>query len=283
MLTEWTSRRTLIIAEIGQNHQGDIEIAKELIRTAKLCGVDAVKSQKRDVRTLLSSEEHGRIYDNPHSFGKTYGEHRERLEFNEEQYAELKQYAESIGIIFFASPWDVPSAHLLERLAMSLYKIASASITNDALLATVASFRKPTILSTGMSTLDEIQQAVNVFEGCEYALLQCTSAYPVRFEDVHLNVINAYRNMFSCPIGLSGHHKGIAIDAAAVTLGARIIERHFTLDRTMKGTDHAASLEPPGFSRLVRDIRAIEKALGSSTKNLLECELESKKKLRKAG
>ena len=236
------------------------------------------------MRALLTLEEYNKPYDNPHSFGKTYGEHREYLEFNAKEYAELKRFADSIGMIFFASPWDIASADLLNHLQMPLFKISSACITNLSLLELVAGFGKPTIISAGMSNLDEIERAVKVFENAvtEYALLQCTSAYPCDFDDVNLNVIADFKRRFNCPIGFSGHHKGIAVDVGAVALGARIIERHFTLDRTMKGTDHAASLEPQGLHRLVRDVRAVEKAMGSATKMLLQCEIENRNKLRKA-
>lgn len=282
MLYDLVRERCVVVAEIGQNHQGDLEIAKELIRQAKICGADAVKSQKRDIRSLLTPEEYRRPYESPHSFGATYGEHREALELSGGEFAELILFARKLGIEFFASPWDVRSAELLNRLGMRLFKVPSACVTNLPLLRTLAAFKKPLILSTGMSTLEEIDRAMEILQGCEVALLQCTSAYPCAFEDIHLRVLETLRCRYGVPVGLSGHHRGIAVDAAAVALGARILERHFTLDRTMKGSDHAASLEPPGLARLVRDVRAVERALGSPEKRVLSCEVPAMEKLRGA-
>ena len=280
MLYEALARRCYVIAEVGQNHQGDMEIAMELIRQAKLAGADAVKSQKRDIRTMLTPDEYKRPYSSAHAFGATYGEHREALELSAGQHAELLQYARSLGIAYFCSPWDIPSAELLHRLGMPLFKIPSACVTHIPLLRTIGSFKKPVILSTGMSNLEEIDRAVAVLRGCELVVLQCTSAYPCDFNVVNLRAMDTLRSRYGLPVGLSGHHRGIAVDAAAVALGARVLERHFSLDRTLKGSDHAASLEPPGLARLVRDARAVEAALGSGEKDVLPCELPSLEKLR---
>ena len=278
-----TASRAYVIAEIGNNHQGDPAIARELIRAAKICGADAVKSQKRDVRTLLSDEEYNRRYETPHSFGATYGEHREALELTSEDWADMFAYAAELGIDFFASPWDVNSADLLHDLGCPLYKVPSAMLTDHQLLARIASFGRPVILSTGMSSLEEIDAAVSCLAAIEELyILQCTSSYPAAFDTVNLNVMPALAARYERPVGLSGHHRGIAVDAAAVALGARVIERHFTLDRTWKGTDHAASLEPPGLEKLVRDIRAVEKSLGSDQKQILDCERSARAKLRPA-
>ncbi|MCC6748471.1 MAG: N-acetylneuraminate synthase family protein [Deltaproteobacteria bacterium] len=277
---EIVRERTYVIAEIGQNHQGDLSIARELVRTAKLCGADAVKSQKRDIRTLLTPEEYAKPYDSPHSFGKTYGEHREALELSREAHAELLAYANELGLEYFCSPWDVPSARLLHEIGTPLFKVPSAALTQHALLRELASYRKPIILSTGMSTLDEIDAAVGVLSGAELYLMQCTSAYPATFDSINLRAVPTLAERYERPVGLSGHHKGIAVDAAAVALGARLLERHFTLDRTWRGTDHAASLEPTGLSRLVRDVRAVETSMGDGVKRLQECELASRAKLR---
>ena len=271
-----------VIAEIGNNHQGDPAIARELIRTAKICGADAVKSQKRDPRTLLSPEEFNRPYEGRHSFGATYGEHREALELSAEVWADMFAYAAEIGIDFFASPWEVNSADLLYELGCPLYKVPSAVVTDRPLLERIATFQHPVILSTGMSTLEEIDAAVQILSETELYVLQCTSSYPAAFETVNLNVMPALAARYKRTVGLSGHHRGIAVDAAAVALGARVIERHFTLDRTWKGTDHAASLEPPGLEKLVRDIRAVEKSLGSDQKQILDCERSARAKLRPA-
>lgn len=279
---EIARERAYVIAEIGNNHQGDREIAKELIRQAKLCGADAVKSQKRDARALLTPEEYAQPYDSPHAFGRTYGEHREALELSEDAWRELGAFAADLGIEIFGSAWDLPSARLLRRLGCPIIKVPSAAVTNEALLAELASFGLPVILSTGMSSLCEIDRAVEVLGAGDLYLLQCTSAYPCEFDAVNLRVIPALAGRYGRTVGLSGHHKGIAIDVAAVALGARVIERHFTLDRTWKGTDHAASLEPPGLARLVRDLRAVERAMGSSDKRVLPCEEAPRAKLRGA-
>ncbi len=275
-----TADRCYVIAEIGQNHQGELSLAKELLHAAKLCGVDAVKSQKRDIMELLTPEERARPYTTAHAFGPTYGEHRQALELSREDYAELFAYARSLDIEFFASPWDISSAKTLDELGAPLFKIASASLTNHALLNTVAATGKPVILSTGMSTIDEIDAAVARLDGIEHYLLQCTSAYPASFDTIHLRAMQTLAERYDLTVGLSGHHKGIAVDAAAIALGARIIERHFTLDRTWKGSDHAASLEPPGLAKLVRDIRAVEAALGDGDKRVLDCEISARTKLR---
>jgi len=189
-------------------------------------------------------------------------------------------YAKQLDVEFFASPWDVPSAHLLDEIGCELFKIPSAALTDDALLSTVASFKKSVILSTGMSNLDEIDRAVATLKDVDLYLLQCTSAYPAAFDAINLRAMQTLAERYGCRVGLSGHHRGIAVDAAAVALGAKVLERHFTLDRTWKGTDHAASLEPPGLSRLVRDVRAIEAALGDGKKDLLPCEIPARNKLR---
>lgn len=280
MLHDFARNRAYVIAEIGQNHQGDMEVARELITQAKLCGADAVKSQKRDIRTMLTPEEYKRPYNSPHSFGASYGEHREALELSASEYAELFAFARRVGIEFFSSPWDSPSAELLNRLGQRLFKIPSACVTHIPLLRTVASFKKPVILSTGMSTLEEIDTAVSILRSCELVIMQCTSAYPCDFTTVNLRAMTTLAERYRVPVGLSGHHRGIAVDAAAIALGARSIERHFTLDRTMKGSDHAASLEPQGLNHLVRDIRAVEAALGSAAKDVLPCEIPSLEKLR---
>lgn len=275
-----TTQRCYIIAEVGQNHQGEFTIAKDLLRTAALCGVDAVKLQKRCVRELLSDEEYRRPYDTPHSFGKTYGEHREALELHVDAWVELMAYAREIGVELFGSAWDLTSAAVLQRLGCAQFKVPSAALTNLPLLERLGSFGKPIIVSTGMSTIEEIDRAVEVLRGSELYLLQCTSAYPAPFDQVHLRAMETLAQRYGCPVGLSGHHRGIAVDAAAVALGARLLERHFTLDRTWRGTDHAASLEPPGLSRLVRDVRAVEAALGSPEKVVLGCEQAARAKLR---
>tara|TARA_B100000902_G_C27224207_1_gene871302 strand:- start:117 stop:992 length:876 start_codon:yes stop_codon:yes gene_type:complete len=274
-----------IIAEIGQNHQGDLEHAKKLIQKAAEAGVNAVKSQKRHTRTLLTPQEYDRPYDSPNAFADTYGKHRDALELSVEQHLELKQVAESLGLDYFVSPWDPVSAAQMNEVGMPLMKIASASITDKETIDVACKGKIPIIFSTGMSTEEEIEQAANWIRnaGVETrSILHCTSTYPAEFNQLNLNYISVLQEKFpDFIIGFSGHHRGISIDIAAVTLGAKIIERHFTLDRTQRGSDHAASLEFPGLSKLVRNIRALESAMGDGIKRIYEQELAMIEKLRR--
>jgi len=275
---------TFIIAEAGINHQGRPEIAEKLIDVAASAGVDAVKFQKRNIRRLLTEEGFNKPYESPHSFGKTYGEHRLALELSEDSFRYLKKYAESKRLIFLASPWDEDSADFLESVNIVAFKMASADLNNLPLLEHVASKRRPMILSTGMADMEDVRRAYGLVREHidQIAIMQCTSTYPSDFEDINLNVIKTFREIFDCPIGYSGHEKGIAVPVAAVAMGASVIERHFTLDRTMKGSDHAASLEPVGLQKMVRDIRAVEKAFGSYEKHKLTCEESMAEKLKKS-
>jgi len=279
------SNGTYIIAEIGCNHQGDIDIARRMIDVAAYCGVDAVKFQKRDLKKCLTPEQFNKLYDNPNSFGKTYGRHREYLELSLEEHAELKDHAESLGLTYFLSAWDDNSARQAIDLGCDLVKVPSACVTDKDLLTVFNDPRVSVIASVGMSTLEEIDTMVDSLQKAgELYLLQCTSTYPCEFKDVNLKVIPGLRERYRGKVkgvGFSGHHLGIALDIAAVALGASVIERHFTLDRTSKGTDHAASLEPEGMRRLVRDIRAFEQARGTSDKKRLDCEISAWQKLRK--
>jgi len=273
-----------VIAEAGINHQGDIKIAKKLIDVAADAGADSVKFQKRDVKSLLTQEGYDKEYDNPNSFGKTYGKHREALELSEKDFKGLKKYTESKGLIFLASPWDVVSADFLESLGILAYKMASADLNNLPFLKHVAKKKKPMIISTGMADLQDVKNAFELITkiNSKVAILQCTSTYPCDFDEINLNVLKTYQQHFNCPIGYSGHEKGIAIPIAAIAMGAKIVERHFTLDRTMRGGDHAASLEPTGLSKMIRDIRATEKAFGSSEKTRMKSEIPVEKKLKKS-
>ena len=276
---------TFIIAEAGINHQGELSIAKELVKKAKECGADAVKFQKRSINRILTREGLDAPYDNPNSFGKTYGEHKLALELSEDDYRELKAYCDEQDIIFCASGWDEESIDFLDSLGMAFFKMASADLTNLPLMLHTAKKGKPMILSSGMADLNRVKETYNAVKeiNSQLALLQCTSTYPTVFSEINLNVISTFKQEFpELVIGYSGHEKGIAIPPVAVGLGARIIERHFTLDRTMKGGDHAASLEPTGFEKMVRDIRHTEKALGSFTKEVQESELPIFKKLAKS-
>ena len=274
-----------IIAEIGINHQGDVNIAQDLIQKAKECGADAVKFQKRSLTRILTKAGLDMAYDNRNSFGKTYGEHKKALELSEADYRELNIFCQKLDIIFCASGWDEESIDFLDELGIPFFKMASADLTNFPLLIHTAKKNKPMILSTGMADMKMVQAAysqVNPINN-QIAILQCTSTYPSAFSEVHLNVLQTYMKEFpDTVIGYSGHEQGIAIPPAAVALGAKIIERHFTLDRTMKGGDHAASLEPQGFAKMVRDIRHIEEAMGNTEKKIQESEAPVFRKLAKS-
>ena len=279
-----------IIAEIGCNHKGDMKIAKELIKVAKIfCNVDAVKFQKRNNKELLTEEQYNQPHPNPvNSYGDTYGEHREYLEFDVSQHAELKSYCEEIGITYSTSVWDLTSAKEITSLNPEFIKIPSACNNNVIMLEWLCNNYKGEIhISTGMTTKAEIEDLVNLFKkhkrNKDLVLYNCTSGYPVPFEDVCLLDINLlidkYKNEVKY-IGFSGHHLGIAVDVAAYTLGASIIERHYTIDRTWKGTDHAASLEPMGLRKLSRDVNAVYKALQYKKQDILPIEKVQRDKLK---
>lgn len=264
-----------VIAEIGHNHQGSVEKAKEMFRVAKECGVDAVKLQKRSNRTLYTRAMYESPYENENSFGSTYGEHREALEFGRDAYVELKRYAAEVGVTFFATAFDCESADFLAKLDMPAYKIASGDLTNLPLITYVARLGKPVIVSTGGGTMADVQRMYDAVMAINprLCLLQCTASYPTEPEDMNLHVITTYRDLYpNVVIGLSDHQNGIAMADAAYILGARVIEKHFTLNRAWKGTDHAYSLEPAGMRKLVRDLRRIRVALGSGDKRPLAIE-----------
>lgn len=273
-----------VVAEIGVNHQGDPAVARELINAASDAGVDAVKFQKRSIKAILSQDQLNMPYVTPNSFGATYGEHRHVLELSYHTYYMLKEYAESKGLLFFASAWDVESADMLESLDVPAYKIASADLTNFLLLEHLAHKKKPLLISTGMSTFDEVKRSVEkVRQYTEsFALLQCTSSYPARYDELNLRVIPRFREQFKCLVGYSGHEVGTTPSLGAVALGACIIERHLTLDHSMKGSDHAASLEPKELERLVQDIRHLEVALGTTKKSIWPSEVPNRQKLAKS-
>ncbi len=271
-----------IIAEIGNNHNGDLEIARKLLSKAKEVGVDAVKFQKKNIETAFSKELLDRPYKSSNSFGDTYREHKESLELNEEQLCLLKKLADSLDLVFFATPFDIESVDVLERVGVPLYKIASFHVNKLDLIEYICQKCKPILLSTGMSSLEEIDAAVEMVRRYteDFILLQCTSSYPTNHEDINLEVIHTLKNRYKSLVGYSGHERGIAVSPGAVLLGACVIERHFTLDRTMKGPDHAASVEPNGMSLLVRRARNFYIALGSPEKHVLACELANRKKFR---
>ena len=279
-----------VIAEIGCNHKGDFEIAKELIRVAKIfCNADVVKFQKRNNKELLTGEQYNAPHPNPaNSYGETYGAHREYLEFTKDQHAELKAYCESLGIVYSSSVWDVTSAKEITGLKPEFIKIPSACNNNYEMLEWLCENYKGEIhASTGMTTKSEIEELVSFFEtkgrNKDLILYNCTAGYPVPFEDVCLleitRLIETYGSRVK-EIGFSGHHLGIAIDIAAYTLGATWIERHYTLDRTWKGTDHAASLEPEGIRRIVRNLKATNLALNYKKEEILDIERVQREKLK---
>jgi N-acetylneuraminate synthase/sialic acid synthase len=264
-----------VIAEVGHNHQGNVDKCKELFRTAKECGADAVKLQKRDNRSLYTRAMFDKPYDNENSFGATYGLHREALEFGRDEYLELQRYCREIGLTFFATVFDEPSADFLAELDMPAYKIASGDLKTIPLLRHVAALGRPMIVSTGGATLEDIVRAYDVIMPInpQLCFLQCTAAYPASPEDLNLNVITTLRSRFpELVIGLSDHENGIAMAVAAYVLGARVVEKHFTLNHTLKGTDHAFSLEPIGMRKLVRDLRRTRVALGTGIKCPLPAE-----------
>lgn len=276
---------TFIIAEIGINHCGDVELAKKMIKIAVECGANCVKFQKRTISRILTKEGLEAPYNTHNSYGATYGEHKEKLELSFENFRELKKYADELDVLFSASGWDEESVDFLEELDVPFFKMASADLTNIPLLKHTAKKDKPIILSTGMSTMEDVRRAVNVVKKYNenIILMQCTSSYPAPFEDLNLNVLHTYKKEFpECVLGYSSHCLGIAIPLCAVVMGAKVLEVHFTLDRTMKGSDHAASLEPDGLKKLIRDIRAYEKSLGSFEKTVSLSEIPCIKKLRKS-
>ncbi len=264
-----------VIAEIGHNHQGKLELAKEMFKAAKECGADAVKLQKRDNRGLFTAAGYNKPYDNPHSFGATYGEHREALEFGETEYTELKAYAAEIGVTMFATAFDFSSADFLEKFDMPAYKMASGDLKNIPLLTHVAKFQKPMIISTGGGTMEDVNRAYDAIMPInqQLCILQCTAGYPAEFNELNLSVLTTFRERFpTITVGLSSHDNGIAMALAAYMLGARVVEKHFTLNHTWKGTDQAFSLEPIGFRKLVRDLERVKVAIGNGVKQVYESE-----------
>ncbi len=258
-----------VIAEIGHNHQGNLETAKELFRAAQECGVNAVKLQKRDNRTLYTNAMYNKPYDHENSFGLTYGEHRDALEFDREEYRELQNYARELGLTMFATAFDFPSADFLGELGMPAFKIASGDLKNIPLIKYVARFQKPLILSTGGATMEDVQRAYDAVMpiNSKLCILQCTAAYPSAYDEMNLRVINTFREKFpNTVIGLSAHDNGISMSLVAYVMGARVIEKHFTLNRAMKGTDHAFSLERPGLRKLTRDLQRARVAFGDGVK-----------------
>jgi sialic acid synthase len=261
-----------VIAEIGHNHAGSVEKCKELFDAARWSGATAVKLQKRDNKSLYTEEFYNSPYNSEHAYGKTYGEHREALEFDFDQYTLLKCYAESIGLTFFATAFDVPSADFLAALKVPAIKIASGDLTNTALWRwCMREWNYPLIVSTGGSSFD----CKHGWLSHKYvAILHCTSGYPASYDELNLNCIPTFRQSMDCVVGWSGHDTGIAMAPVAYALGARIIEKHFTLDRSSKGTDQAMSLEPHGFRSMVENLKLCKRALGDGIKRRYDSEVK---------
>lgn len=274
-------RPAYVIAEIGLNHNGDVELAKQLIDVAADAGADAVKFQKRTPE--IATPEHMRDLPRETPWGTmSYLDYRRRVEFDRDQYIEISDHALLRGLEWFASPWDEPSVAFLEDLGVAAHKVASASLTDHDLLRALRDTGKTIILSTGMSTIEQIDAAIGVLGTERLLLLHATSTYPMEPAEANLRMIPALRDRYpGVPVGYSGHERGLQISLAAVALGAVAVERHITIDRTMWGSDHAASLEPTGLQHLVRDIRVIEEALGDGVKRVYPGELAPMAKLRR--
>jgi N-acetylneuraminate synthase len=270
-----------VVAEIGINHNGDVDIARRLIDAAADAGADAVKFQKRTVDVVYTEPELARPRDSP--FGDTNGDLKHGLELGQEDFEAIDAHCRAIGLPWVASCWDEESVAFVEAFKPPFYKIASASLTDDELLRRHRATGRPIVLSTGMSTLEEIDHAVEVVGTTDLVMLHTTSTYPSELDELNLAVIATLAERYPVPVGYSGHEVGLAPSVAAATLGACILERHITLDRAMWGTDQAASVEPGGLARMIRDIRAIERAMGDGVKRVYESEQPIRAKLRRVG
>ncbi|MFN2159537.1 MAG: N-acetylneuraminate synthase family protein [Anaerolineales bacterium] len=270
-----------VIAEIGINHNGNLEIAKRLIEAASAAGCDAVKFQKRTPNLCIPDSYRDVLRETPWGI-ISYLEYRQRIEFRENEYRQIDSYCSQIGIPWFASCWDLPSVEFMASFNPPCYKVSSAMLTNHDLIRRINSKGVPVILSTGMSTMAEIRQASALVDPQNLLIAHCTSSYPSKNEELNLRMIQTLMDEFNNPIGYSGHEVGLQTTLAAVVLGASFVERHITLDRAMWGSDQAASVEPHGFARLVRDIRVIESALGDGVKRVYDSELAVRDKLRYA-
>ena len=271
---------TYVIAEIGINHNGDVEIAKKLIDVASVFGCDAVKFQKRTPEICVPKDQQGVMRETPWGT-MTYLEYKKRTEFGEKEYSQIDEHCKAKGIHWFASCWDEPSVDFMEKFNPPCYKVASASLTDHALIKKKVATGRPIILSTGMSTMEEIEETVAMIPKDRLVITHATSTYPCKPEEINMRMLNTLREKFDVPVGYSGHEVGLQISLAAAALGAAVIERHITLDRTMWGTDHSASVEPGGLHRLVRDIRIIDKCLGDGVKKVYESEVPIRAKLRR--
>ena len=270
-----------IIAEIGQNHNGSIDLAKKIIDMSKRCGADAVKFQKRDIDSELTEKAFNKPYNGPNSFGVTYGEHRKFLELSKHEHLELKEYCDMIGITYFCTPCDVPSVVLMEEIGCPFYKVASRDLTNIPLLEKLGQLEKTVIISTGMASIEDIDNAIEALSLPRDMLIimQCVSQYPCDVKNVNLKVIETLKNKYKTNVGLSDHTSGIIVPAVATSMGATVIEKHVTLDRTMKGTDQPGSLEEQGLKKLIQYVKTIQLAMGDGIKEINPATKEAKEKL----
>ncbi|NLA80895.1 MAG: N-acetylneuraminate synthase [Chloroflexi bacterium] len=271
---------TYIIGEIGINHNGDIEIARQLMLAAKQGGMNAVKFQKRTPEICVPEHQRGQMRETPWGY-ITYMDYRYKTEFGKDEYAEIDRYAKEIGITWFASEWDIPSVEFIEAFDPAAHKVPSALITDKELLRAYKATGKPVIISTGMSTMEEIQTAVDILGLDNLIICHTTSSYPCPPEELNLRMIPKLQALYNCPIGYSGHEVGLVTTAVAVAMGACLVERHITLDRAMWGSDQSASVEPQGITRLVKYIRVTERAMGDGIKRVYDSEQSSLSKLRR--
>tara|TARA_Y100000588_G_C14268672_1_gene931217 strand:- start:2476 stop:3360 length:885 start_codon:yes stop_codon:yes gene_type:complete len=271
-----------IIAEVGNNHNGRMDLAIQLVKAAAAANADAVKLQTKNPETAFRKELLDMPYEHENSFGATYREHKHAIELTEQQTVELYELAQSLGLIAFSTPFDVDSVDMLERIGQPIYKISSFHVTDLQLIEKVCETGKPVIMSTGMSSWDEIDKGVEVIRRFtdNFVLMQCTSSYPADLPDLNLSAIPAIQERYQCQVGYSGHERGVGVGPGAVLLGARVIERHFTMDRTLKGPDHAASLEPRGLDLLVKRSMNYWQAVGTPNKEIQESELANRLKFR---
>lgn len=266
--------------EIGINHNGSLEVAKKMIDLAVICSADSVKFQKRTPEICVPEDVRDRIKETPWG-DMTYFEYKKRIEFGEEEYREIDKYCKDKGIIWYASSWDILSAEFLEKLDVPCYKIPSAKLTDREMLETIRDFGKPVILATGMSTEEEIDKAVDVLSGTDLVILHCNSSYPAVNEELNLQYIKVLKEKYpDAVIGYSGHELGISASLVAAVLGAKVIEKHITLDRAMWGTDQGASIDFSGLRRIIRDLKTIPVWLGDGVKKVYDSEVKVKEKLR---
>ena len=269
-----------IVAEIGINHNGSVQTAKDLIEQAYRTGVDAVKFQKRTPELCVPKDQWEIMRETPWGY-ISYIDYRRKMEFQQHEYGEIDRFCNELGISWFASVWDEPSVDFMEQFNPVCYKVPSASLTDHALLSCLKGTGRPVILSTGMSTMEQIHEAVDQLDTDKLVICHATSTYPCDPDELNLNMIQTLRNEFPCPIGYSGHEVGLITSVVAVALGACMVERHITLDRAMWGSDQAASVEPTGFERLVKYVRVTEQSLGDGVKKVYESEIPSLRKLRR--